>query len=55
MNFFSLFRALDLAGTETTGALSLLLLADLDNVDLEVVELNINMLDECNPTRNIAQ
>lgn len=36
---FSLFRALDLAGTETTGALGLLLLADGNNVDLEVVEL----------------
>ena len=35
---FSLFRALDLAGTETTGALGLLLLADGNNVDLEVVE-----------------
>ena len=39
MNFFWLFRALDLAGTETTGALGLLLLADGNNVDLEVVEL----------------
>jgi hypothetical protein len=37
--FFPLFRALDLARTETTGALSLLLLADSNNVDLEVVEL----------------
>ena len=37
--FFSLFRALDLAGTETAGTLSLLLLADSNNVDLEVVEL----------------
>jgi hypothetical protein len=39
MNFFSLFRVLDLAGTETTGTLSLLLLSDGNNVDLEVVEL----------------
>jgi hypothetical protein len=34
------FRALDLAGTEAAGALSLLLLSDSNNVDLEVVELN---------------
>jgi hypothetical protein len=37
--FIPLLRALDLAGTEATGALSLLLLSDGNDVDLEVVEL----------------
>jgi hypothetical protein len=32
-------RVLNLAGTEAAGALGLLLLADSDDVDLEVVEL----------------
>jgi hypothetical protein len=40
MNFcFFVIPGADLAGTETTGALGLLLLADSNNVDLEVVEL----------------
>jgi len=37
--FIPLFRTLYLAGTEATGALSLLLLRDGNDVDLEVVEL----------------